>query len=44
MFGGNLPAFGIYGRHLRSLRMRKVAIASIPGDTRPEKLLSDDRP
>jgi polygalacturonase len=44
MFGGNLPAFGIYGRHLRGLRMRKVAIESIPGDTRPEKLLSDDRP
>ena len=43
MFGGNLPAFGIYGRHLRGLRMRQVAITSIPGDTRPEKLLSDDR-
>jgi len=44
MFGGNLPAFGIYGRHLRGLRMRQVAIASIPGDTRPQQLLSDDRP
>jgi polygalacturonase len=44
MFGGNLPAFGIYGRHLRGLRMRQVAITSIPGDTRPEQLLSDDRP
>jgi hypothetical protein len=43
MFGGNLPSFGIYGRHLRGLRMRQVAIASIPGDTRPEQLLSDDR-
>ena len=44
MFGGNLPAFGIYGRHLRGLRMRQVAIAGIAGDTRPEQLLSDDRP
>ena len=44
MFGGNLPAFGIYGRHLRGLRMRQVAIAGIVGDTRPEQLLSDDRP
>jgi hypothetical protein len=44
MFGSNLPAFGIYGRHLRGLRMRRVAITSIPGDTRPERLLSDDRP
>jgi hypothetical protein len=44
MFGGNLPAFGIYGRHLHGLRMRQVAITSIPGDTRPEKLLSDDHP
>jgi len=44
MFGGNLPAFGIYGRHLRGLRMRQVAISGIAGDTRPERLLSDDRP
>jgi polygalacturonase len=44
MFGGNLPAFGIYARHLRRLRMRHVTIASIPGDTRPERLLSDDQP
>jgi polygalacturonase len=44
MFGGNLPAFGVYGRHLRSLRMRQVAVTGIAGDTRPEQLLSDDRP
>jgi polygalacturonase len=44
MFGGNLPAFGIYGRHLRGLRMKQVEITSITGDTRPEQLLSDDRP
>jgi polygalacturonase len=43
MFGGNLPAFGIYGRHLRGLRTRQVVIESIPGDIRPERLLSDDR-
>jgi polygalacturonase len=44
MFGGNLPAFGIYGRHLRGLRMRQVVIESIPGEIRPERLLSDNRP
>jgi hypothetical protein len=44
MFGGNLPAFGVYGRHLRGLRMRQVAVTGIAGDTRPEQLLSDDRP
>jgi polygalacturonase len=44
MFGGNLPAFGIYGRHLRGLETMQVAITGIPGDIRPEQLLSDDRP
>jgi hypothetical protein len=44
MFGGNLPASGVYGRHLRGLRMRQVAVTGIAGDTRPEQLLSDDRP
>jgi polygalacturonase len=44
MFGGNLPAFGIYGRHLRGLETMQVAITGIPGDIRPERLLSDDRP
>lgn len=42
MFGGNLPAFGIYGRHLRGLQMTQVTIAGIPGEIRPAKLLSDD--
>jgi polygalacturonase len=44
MFGGNLPAFGLYGRHLRGLETMQVAITGIPGDIRPEQLLSDDRP
>ena len=41
MFGGDFPAFGLYGRHLRRLHMADVKITGIAGDVRPELVLSD---
>jgi len=43
MFGAALPAFGLYGRHLRNLRTASVKITGPDGDARPEQLLLDDR-
>jgi polygalacturonase len=43
MFGAALPAFGLYGRHLRNLRMASVKITGPAGDARPKQLLLDDR-
>lgn len=41
MFGANLPAFGIYGRHTRGIKMTHVQIIGIPGDVRPETVFQD---
>jgi hypothetical protein len=41
MFGANLPASGLYARHVRNLTLTNVQIASLPGDVRPERLILD---
>ncbi len=41
MFGANLPAFGIYGRHTRGIKMKHVQIRGIAGDVRPKTVFQD---
>jgi len=41
MFGDNLPASGLYARHIRNLTLKSVHITPVPGDPRPERLLAD---
>ena len=44
MFGADLPASGLYARHVRGLTLNAVHITPIPGDPRPERLLSGNTP
>jgi polygalacturonase len=41
MFGAVLPAFGIYARHTRGIKMKHIQIRRIPGDTRPETVFPE---
>jgi polygalacturonase len=38
---GTLPAYGIYGRHIRGLRLRDIELATVQPDARPPIALSD---
>jgi polygalacturonase len=42
MFGTTLPAYGIYGRHVRALEMKQIQIQGTPGDARPRLFFSND--
>jgi hypothetical protein len=41
MFGADLPAFGLYARHVRSLALNSVRVTPAPGEARPERMLMD---
>jgi hypothetical protein len=38
---GTLPAYGIYGRHIRGLRLRDIELVTIQPDARRPIVLSD---
>ena len=41
MFGPTLPAYGIYARHVRGLKLTNVRTAVIAADARPERVFVD---
>ena len=41
MFGKTMPAYGIYARHVRGLKLDDVTVAPTKPDARPEKVLID---
>jgi polygalacturonase len=42
MFGAALPASGLYARNVTGLVCKDVKITSIPGDTRPERVIQNE--
>ncbi len=41
MFGAELPASGLYARHVRRLAMASVTLTAVAGDTRPLRKVED---
>ncbi|HVT82216.1 MAG TPA: glycosyl hydrolase family 28 protein [Phycisphaerae bacterium] len=41
MFGKTMPAYGIYARHVRGLKMEKVEITTEKPDARPARIMID---
>jgi hypothetical protein len=41
MFGKTMPAYGIYARHVRGIKLQNVRITPVKPDARPATVLID---